>query len=320
MDNQEIDEDSIDLDALQAQIDMSMSFAQEMVSTWVKSSRRLPSRSSRDIEAELKEYMRRPPRLGVGAAIPETHNSSREAARLKGQLIGKGNKRSRDDEPDAKEKSEDEEESRAGAIRKKARVDPFGDYGGKKKNKKKKLTLQDCGALAPLKRPVFSEIEAEEVVSGIIEDTGGPSTPATLKRKKRKKSHSTDGPSTDSAIATESSIPMSPRGAKIPDNSLNTPERTTAGLSNTPKVQEPINVSSIPATPLHILRQAQSAALLKQPLLNLAPLQSDGSEGDTNNTPGGSSKKKKRKRQKKKKSAANESTAEAATADITDVP
>jgi len=55
------DEDEIDTEALQAQIDLSMSFAENLVSSWVKTSRKLPSRS-RDVEAELREYMRRPPR------------------------------------------------------------------------------------------------------------------------------------------------------------------------------------------------------------------------------------------------------------------
>lgn len=62
MDKDGIDEDSIDTAALQAQIDMSMAFAENLVSSWVKPSRKLPARSSRDMEAELQEYMRRPPR------------------------------------------------------------------------------------------------------------------------------------------------------------------------------------------------------------------------------------------------------------------
>lgn len=64
MNSHEIDEDAIDLEALQAQIDISMSFAQNMVSSWVKPSHKLP-KSSRDTEAELKEYMRRPPRYNL---------------------------------------------------------------------------------------------------------------------------------------------------------------------------------------------------------------------------------------------------------------
>jgi hypothetical protein len=59
MDNRHTDEDEIDTEALQAQIDLSMSFAQNLVSSWIKPSRKLSSRS-RDVEGELKEHMRRP--------------------------------------------------------------------------------------------------------------------------------------------------------------------------------------------------------------------------------------------------------------------
>jgi hypothetical protein len=61
MDSRNTNEDEIDTEALQAQIDLSMSFAQNLVSSWVKPSRKLSNRN-RDVEAELKEYMRRPPR------------------------------------------------------------------------------------------------------------------------------------------------------------------------------------------------------------------------------------------------------------------
>jgi hypothetical protein len=61
MDNHNFNEDEIDTEALQAQIDLSMSFAQNLVSSWVKPSSKITNRS-RDVEDELKEYMRRPPR------------------------------------------------------------------------------------------------------------------------------------------------------------------------------------------------------------------------------------------------------------------
>lgn len=74
----------------------------------------------------------------MGAPIPETQGFSRETARLKGRLTEKGTKRSRDDEEVVKRgKAEsNDEESRAGAIKKKVRLDPFGDDNGKKKRKK----------------------------------------------------------------------------------------------------------------------------------------------------------------------------------------
>lgn len=53
--------EELDLVSLQAQIDMSMSFAQDLVSSWVEPSKVATSRSH-DLEKELKEHMRRPPR------------------------------------------------------------------------------------------------------------------------------------------------------------------------------------------------------------------------------------------------------------------
>ncbi|KAJ7590884.1 hypothetical protein C8J56DRAFT_759063, partial [Mycena floridula] len=130
------DED-IDAETLQAQIDLSMSFAQNLVSSWMKPSPSTTTSRPRNIEAELKEYMRRPPRLGVGATVSESSAAtSQEAARLKGRLLGKANKRAREDEHDigtATVEAEDDGESRASAIRKKPRLDPFDNS---KKGKK----------------------------------------------------------------------------------------------------------------------------------------------------------------------------------------
>ena len=74
-------------------------------------------------------------RLGVGATIPEGHQSiSRETARLKGKLTG--SKRAREEEVSpAKQAFDEEGESRAAAIKKKARSDPFDVVHGKKKKK-----------------------------------------------------------------------------------------------------------------------------------------------------------------------------------------
>ncbi|THH19912.1 hypothetical protein EW146_g1365 [Bondarzewia mesenterica] len=149
-----LEEDDIDIETLQAQIDMSMAFAQDLVSSWVQPSRASGSASQssrryKDAEKELEELLRRPPRLGVGAPLLEsTHPSGREAVKLKNKLVGK--KRAREDEDGGStslegkaklktvdgEDEEDEEESRAGAIRKKVKVDPFA-IGGKKKGKGK---------------------------------------------------------------------------------------------------------------------------------------------------------------------------------------
>ena len=59
---QDLDEESIDLQDLQAQIDLSMSFAQNLVTSWVKPSHYSQTNKQKDLENEIKEYMRRPAR------------------------------------------------------------------------------------------------------------------------------------------------------------------------------------------------------------------------------------------------------------------
>lgn len=62
MSSAEMNEDEIDTETLQAQIDLSMSFAQSLVSSWIEP-HKFPSSSRRkNIEQELTEYMKRPPR------------------------------------------------------------------------------------------------------------------------------------------------------------------------------------------------------------------------------------------------------------------
>ncbi|KAI0321998.1 hypothetical protein OF83DRAFT_1168019 [Amylostereum chailletii] len=133
--------DEIDTETLQAQLDMSFSFAQDLVSSWMQPSNKLLSNGtgSAGYEKELQDILRRPPRLGVGAPLPDTGSGSsttREAVRLKLKLNGKGNKRARSKEY-LEEKpcgsDDDEDESRTALIRKKVKVDPFARSDGKKK-------------------------------------------------------------------------------------------------------------------------------------------------------------------------------------------
>lgn len=55
-------DDDVDTEALQAQIDLSMSFAHDLVSSWIKPTLKSSAGAHRDAENELKEYMRRPAR------------------------------------------------------------------------------------------------------------------------------------------------------------------------------------------------------------------------------------------------------------------
>lgn len=55
----------VDLEALQAQINLSMSLTEELVSSWVRPANKnssQPGPSSGNPEKELQEYLRRPPR------------------------------------------------------------------------------------------------------------------------------------------------------------------------------------------------------------------------------------------------------------------
>ncbi|KAG6903458.1 hypothetical protein C0995_005481 [Termitomyces sp. Mi166 len=288
------DEDSIDLEALQAQIDMSMAFAEEMVSSWMKSSRKLSSRSNRDPEAELKEYMHRPPRLGVGAAIPETASSSRDVARLKGRLTGKGNKRPRGDELDSKEKddTDSEAEIRGGVLKKKARVDPFSNDG--KKKKKHKAAPESAPLVSEPSAPEEMEKEGlEEAVNLVTECIVAPSAPfVTPKHKKHKKNHAT----------TESSLGVVQTHASPVSHQM--PLNTSPSIPPNNQQQKVVRVpmTTTPATLPQLHRQAPPAALLKFPLLNLTPANDDSEhEDDAKSDARNTSPKKKRKRKKKKK-------------------
>jgi hypothetical protein len=57
-----MDEDAIDVEALQAQIDLSMSFAKSLVSSWIQPHGIQRNSHKKDLEKELSEYMQRPAR------------------------------------------------------------------------------------------------------------------------------------------------------------------------------------------------------------------------------------------------------------------
>ena len=147
----EQEDNEVDTETLQSQIDLSMSLVHDLVSSWVKPAPGRAKQSNYDAQRDLDEYMRRPARyvlcsilllnqveldirLGVGASIPTSSTTSRDAVRLKNRLTDR--KRRIDDERHSDQAnthhSDDEDESRSRVIQKKPKVDPFGD--GKKKN------------------------------------------------------------------------------------------------------------------------------------------------------------------------------------------
>lgn len=296
------DEDEIDTEALQAQIDLSMSFAQNLVTSWVKPSRKLPSRS-RDIEVELKEYMRRPPRLGVGAPIPRTQSLSNETARLKGRLIGKGAKRSREIEEDVEKNSSDtgnDEESRARAIKKKAKVDPFTSI---KKKRRKSAHDSNPATSRPPSSQIDTEISEQAEVIGMITEVDVRGGDRQLLSPERRSLHN------ETASGRQLSPARSPTSLARSDAAYaaTTPENFPANGSPaaSPKVLQAVDIS-FTATPLVLpsRRQlSQSAEIFKQPVLNLGPLSGeDSSDEEGKPRPSApSSPKKKRRRRKKKK-------------------
>lgn len=57
-----VDEAEIDSDALQAQIDVALSAAYGLVTSWMKAPAPAPAVAAADSARELEEYARRPPR------------------------------------------------------------------------------------------------------------------------------------------------------------------------------------------------------------------------------------------------------------------
>lgn len=133
--------------------------------------------------------------------ISETRSFSRETARLKGQLIGKSTKRSRNDEEDAKIDradtiDDDNDESRAGAIKKKVRLDPFGDGYGKKKKKKQVAPNSNPGSASAPDASQLNDTEKSEQaeVIGIITEVDAAES-SSSQPSKLSALQSTDGAS-----------------------------------------------------------------------------------------------------------------------------
>ncbi|VDC02507.1 unnamed protein product [Peniophora sp. CBMAI 1063] len=135
-------EEDIDFETLQAQLDKTWAYAHSVVDSWTKRGKSTAAPSIMS-DKELNDLLRRPSRLGVGAPMPDSTSSSvasaREALKLKYKLEGKDKKkRAREEEETHKgDEDEDGEESRASAIRKKPRIDPFASPGGKKRKAEK---------------------------------------------------------------------------------------------------------------------------------------------------------------------------------------
>lgn len=260
-------ENDVDAETLQAQVDMSLAFTQNLVSSWLKPKYGSGASSSSrgNQEKELDELLKRPPRLGVGAPIPaSTGVAGHEAMKLKGKLTGK--KRAREEE-DVKmaEPSDDDGESRAGAIKKKARPDPFAP-----KPKKQK-------ANAPGVIPVPTKPTSKKAAK----KAGSPDSPVDAGKQGATETTSSQAPASKQKSTQKGADTPTNQGSKSADEDAMEVDKMLVSPSST-------------STPSSGDKPASKPDSQAVPLLNL-----DGPPPAVDPSPS----KKRRKRNKKKKKA-----------------
>ncbi|KAK0498567.1 hypothetical protein EDD18DRAFT_1158229 [Armillaria luteobubalina] len=305
------DKDEIDLETLQARIDLSMSFTHDLVSSWVKPSPNSnKSSSGKTMEKILQEEMRRPPRLGVGASASDYNaSSSRETARLKGRLLNNGKKRSREDEDSqpstSKQTAEDsdEGESRAGAIRKKAKIDPFATSS---KGKRKKATLNGALSVNPRLSIQMEASTSTVVVTSADSSTEEVRTGRVTSEKKREKKRKN---AVASALNGDASPVVSSKSGGSLNNNVSIQETSKPSLLS-PSRTAAFSLKTAPKIPSDL-----PPSLLKRPLLNLeGPVFEKKDEESPDNLSPADAPKKKKRRKKKKKHSTFEGSSELAKA------
>jgi len=139
-------------------------------------------------------------RLGVGAPLPETSNPSRtrlvkklEGGKRRAQQMENGTSASGSTSTmvqnnGGQEEEDSAEESRAGTIRKRERVDPF-EPGKKKKKRRKNAEMEmDVEAVVTTAPPAKEDIVLEEAPqTGAMETVDTTTRPGPKKKKKKKK-------------------------------------------------------------------------------------------------------------------------------------
>lgn len=248
------------------------------------------------------------PRLGVGASVSEERSFVREAARLKYKLEGK-KKRPRDEQGvDVKQvQSDNEEESRTGAIKKKARTDPSGTLFKRRKNSdngKTQSTVHPMALEATL--PKLSLLEKDGTkVDGVARNF---TIPITLENNKEIKLESPVHHAEKRAVqikTTSQLISKSPATSKLSNIfMLSQPSaRDISKLSTLPPAvtssNSRRNISLTSDSTLPYEDFTTDTSFPQQPLLNLR-----GSPSEPESDPAGHSRltsKKKRRRRKRKK-------------------
>ncbi|KIJ70128.1 hypothetical protein HYDPIDRAFT_23269 [Hydnomerulius pinastri MD-312] len=305
-------DDDIDVETLQAQIDMSMSVAHNLVTSWIKPAQIAQLRSnSTDATQILEEELRRPPRLGVGAPIPGAPFAVRDASKLKHRLMKNGGKNSSQGETSSSHtpsKSNDEEQ-KGRSTKRKAKVDPF-TLGGSKKRKTisslvgNSLSTPEVGQKGPRKNA------GSEDGAGISKRTKNETSEEQSKSKSSMKKKLLIEPKVRESSEGLPHQPLSftsPRSVGAPPHvpSPSSPSRTTLSLASTsglpPKSAAGGQQSNNSPTP--VPDQAKQLGFL---LLNL-----DGPPDLPNklgNASSPNSSRKKRKRRKKKKAQTSTGT------------
>ncbi|KAI0796894.1 hypothetical protein C8Q75DRAFT_862668 [Abortiporus biennis] len=281
------DENDIDVETLQAQIDLSLAHTKNLVASWIKpykTAHPTTSHSTRNDE-DIKEILKRPPRLGVGAPIPaSTGTLGHETIKLKNKLSGK--KRQRDDEGLSQTQtthSDEEEESRGGAIKKKVKVDPFAGGKGKKKQKNADPVKASSIPLPIRVSEKDPERDDDEARESSVQAGPLPLISKSAAKKKKKK-----------ALAAESEKLAPPKAHDGPSKiTVFSPSDSSSESDDEPTTNHKPESSTkaTPATPSTI------------PVLNLdGPPQVHDTQQST---------KKKRKKKKKKKGQSNGNAVEA---------
>ncbi|KAF8269066.1 hypothetical protein EI94DRAFT_1785562 [Lactarius quietus] len=298
----------IDTETLQAQIDLAMAQTQNLIASWLPGpSGSLTQSSSRaaEAEAELQVLLRRPPRLGVGAPIPETHAPAQ--ARLV-QKLQRGNNRTPETangdtlhvkKEEGREESS-EEESRIGATRKRTIIDPF--EAARKKRRKRRKEAEEIGD-ATQGTGEGRQTSGEGMMDAFDATVG----PTPQKKKKKKKSRLLEGhdgePRTANVIVPPNDGPLRQSLQETSEGKTPLRQEFRGGLSEasdtTPSSSATFPTSPAPFPGLPIQRSpicAENATILFPPILNLAGPPSMRPEGNENQP----HKKRRRKRRKKK--------------------
>jgi hypothetical protein len=223
-----------------------------------------------------------------------------------------GKKRQREDEGSGSKKheSDDEGESRSGAIKKKARADPFDIPSKKGKKKNTELNGKSGPTIHPAALKAISHDWAEmddgfDVDAVARELLVDPESPGMLEKKTSQKAQ--DKLSCPEEQGTKQpKLPLSSRVKTVVDE---TPSKSPARSEPSKHLEPSPPAASLAAhpkldisSPFLSNQPSAGVSLLQQPLLNLYGSPSEG-EGDEDENPGPSGRTpKKRKRRKKKKS------------------